>query len=192
MASQFCISRDSVVSLASLHPCQQDAHFLVHTRPPDHCGFFVSADHAETPALCIASFVTNALLSPRALDWIQCLETMTLRRPAPTSVPPTPHKALFDDLCPSITWILRTSVLEWEYLSAEQKQQQTEMREAWLSGYSKPSEAILQHWLWKFLIRPHPPVRSSSQDSGLRSHALPQQRGPRASPLRCRLHGLCG
>jgi hypothetical protein len=66
-------------------------------------------------------------------------------------VPPTPHKALFDDLCPSITWILRTSVLEWEYLSAEQKQQQTEMREAWLSGYSKPSAAILQHWLWQFL-----------------------------------------
>jgi hypothetical protein len=76
---------------------------------------------------------------------------MTLRSPAPTSVPPTQHKALFDDLCPSITWILRTSVLEWEYLSAEQKQQQTEMREAWLSGYIKPSEAILQHWLWKFL-----------------------------------------
>jgi hypothetical protein len=120
MASQLCISRDSVVSLASLHPCQQAAHFLVHTRPPDHCGLFVSADHAETPALCIATFVTNALLSPRALDWIQ-------------------------------SWILRTSVLEWEYLSAEQKQQQTAMREAWLSGYSKPSEAILQHWLWKFL-----------------------------------------
>jgi hypothetical protein len=120
MASQLCISRDSVVSLASLHPCQQAAHFLVHTRPPDHCGLFVSADHAETPALCIASFVTNALLSPHTLDWIQ-------------------------------SWILRTSVLEWEYLSAEQKQQQTEMREAWLSGYSTPSEAILQHWLWKFL-----------------------------------------
>jgi hypothetical protein len=62
-------------------------------------GFFVSADHAETPAFCIASFVTKALLSPRALDWIQ-------------------------------SWILRTSVLEWEYLSAEQKQQQTAMREA--------------------------------------------------------------
>ncbi len=108
MASQLCISRDSVVSLASLHPCQQAAHFLVHTRPPDHCGLFVSADHAETPALCIASFVTNALLSPHALDWIQ-------------------------------SWILRTSVLEWEYLSSEQKQQPTAMREAWLSGYSKPS-----------------------------------------------------
>jgi hypothetical protein len=120
MASQLCISRDSVVSLASLHPCQQAAHFLVHTRPPDHCGLFVSADHAETQALCIASFVTNALLSPYALDWTQ-------------------------------SWILRTSVLEWEYLSAEQKQQQTAMREAWLSGYSKPSESILQHWLWKFL-----------------------------------------
>jgi hypothetical protein len=122
MASQLCISRDSVVSLASLHPCQQAARFLVHTRPPDHCGLFVSADHADTPALCIASFVTNALLSPRALDWIQ-------------------------------SWILRTSVLEWEYLSAEQKQQPTAMREAWLSGYIKPSEAILQHWLWKFLTR---------------------------------------
>ena len=36
MASQVCISRDSVVSLASLHPCQQAARFLVHTRPPDH------------------------------------------------------------------------------------------------------------------------------------------------------------
>jgi hypothetical protein len=36
MASQLCISRDSVVSLASLHPCQQAARFLVHTRPPDH------------------------------------------------------------------------------------------------------------------------------------------------------------
>ena len=29
MASPLCISRDSVVSLASLHPCQQDAHFLL-------------------------------------------------------------------------------------------------------------------------------------------------------------------
>jgi hypothetical protein len=83
--------------------------------------------HSHTPprtrspsALCIASFVTNALLSPRALDWIQ-------------------------------SWILRTSVLEWEYLSAEQKQQQTAMRETWLSGYNNLSEAILQHWLWKFL-----------------------------------------
>jgi len=66
----------------------------VHTWPPDHCGLFVSADHAETPALCIASFVTNALLSPRALAWIQCLETMTLMRPALTSVPSAPHKVL--------------------------------------------------------------------------------------------------
>jgi hypothetical protein len=95
--SEIQISRDIVVSLASLHPCQQAARFLVHTRPPDHCGLFVSADHAETPALCIASFVTHALLSPRALDWIQ-------------------------------SWILRTSVLEWEYLSAEQKQQPTASR----------------------------------------------------------------
>jgi hypothetical protein len=46
----------------------------------------------------------------------------------------------FNDLCPSIMWILRTSVLEWEYLSAEQKHQQTDMREAWLSGYSMSSE----------------------------------------------------
>jgi hypothetical protein len=59
MASQLCISRDIVVLLASLHPCQQAARFLVHTLPPDHCGLLVSADHAETPAFCIASFVTK-------------------------------------------------------------------------------------------------------------------------------------
>ena len=69
MASQLCIFRDSVVSLASLHPCQQAARFLVHTRPPDHCGFYVSADQTEASALRTASYVTTTLCSPRALDW---------------------------------------------------------------------------------------------------------------------------
>jgi hypothetical protein len=88
------------------------------------------------------------MFDPASLDTRMAACKLTVKHPEDLLVL---RQALFDDLCPSITWILRTSVLEWEYLSAEQKQQQTEMREAWLSGYSKPSEAILQHWLWKFL-----------------------------------------
>ena len=61
------------------------------------------------------------------------------------------RQTLFDELDPSITWILYTSIFEWEYLSDEQKQQHTEIREDWLSGYRKSSEAILQYCLWKFL-----------------------------------------
>jgi hypothetical protein len=88
------------------------------------------------------------MFDPASLDTRMAACKLTVKHPEDLLVL---RQALFDDLCASITWILRTSVLEWEYLSAEQKQQQTEMREAWLSGYSKPSEAILQHWLWKFL-----------------------------------------
>jgi hypothetical protein len=88
------------------------------------------------------------MFDPASLDTRMAACKLTVKHPEDLLVL---RQALFDDLCPSITWILRTSVLEWEYLSAEQKQQQTEMREAWLSGYNKPSEAILQHWLWKFL-----------------------------------------
>jgi hypothetical protein len=210
MASQLCISRDSVVSLASLHPCQQAAHFLVHTRPPDHCGpfrlrrprrnpgalhrqfrhqraFVTTRSGLDTmprnddieegaaqgaprrlgtvpravlltppaaPADLRAALATipaewgRRMFDPASLDTRMAACKLTVKHPEDLLVL---RQALFDDLCPPITWILRTSVLEWEYLSAEQKQQQTEMREAWLSGYSKPSDAILQHWLWKFL-----------------------------------------
>ena len=98
---------------------------------------------ATTPAAWGRHMFDPASLDTRMATW-----KLTVKHPEDLLVL---RQALFDDLCPSITWILRTSVLEWECLSAEQKQQQTEMREAWLSGYSKPSEAILQHWLWKFL-----------------------------------------
>jgi hypothetical protein len=87
----------------------------------------------EAPADLRAALATipaewgRRMFDPASLDTRMAACKLTVKHPEDLLVL---RQALFDDLCPSITWILRTSVLEWEYLSAEQKQQQTEMREA--------------------------------------------------------------
>jgi hypothetical protein len=122
----------------SLGTVPSDALLTLPEAPAD-----LSAALATTPAEW-----GRCMFDPASLDTRMAACKLTVKHPKDLLVL---RQALFDDLCPSITWILRTSVLEWEYLSTKQKQQQPEMREAWLSGNSKPSEAILQHWLWKFL-----------------------------------------
>ena len=61
------------------------------------------------------------------------------------------RETLIEELGPAYMWLIMLSVVEWATLPDDQKTQHTDMRLAWLSGYSKASEAVLQHWLWKLL-----------------------------------------
>jgi hypothetical protein len=42
-------------------------------------------------------------------------------------------------------WIVILSVVEWDNLTAEQKDLYRTMRESWISSYSKASHTVLQH-----------------------------------------------
>ena len=52
---------------------------------------------------------------------------------------------------PPCMWIVMLSIVEWEHLTADQKDLRHTMRDSWLSSYSKPSHTVLQHWLWRSL-----------------------------------------
>jgi hypothetical protein len=81
--------------LARQHPCWLAASFLPCARPPDALNFcLASTDHVDDWDKESATAPTIGPLSQPALDWIPCLATITLQRPAPTPVPPAPHKVL--------------------------------------------------------------------------------------------------
>ena len=61
------------------------------------------------------------------------------------------RETLIVELGPAYMWLIMLSVVEWATLPVEQKAQHTNMWLAWLSSYSKASEAVLEHWLWKLL-----------------------------------------
>ena len=58
---------------------------------------------------------------------------------------------IFQELGPSFMWTVMLSVVEWDHLTDAPKELHTEMRESWLSSYSKASHMVFQHWFWKFL-----------------------------------------
>jgi hypothetical protein len=47
---------------------------------------------------------------------------------------------LFEELGPPYTWIVMLSVVEWDHLTADQKDLHRTMLESWLSSYSKASQ----------------------------------------------------
>jgi hypothetical protein len=61
------------------------------------------------------------------------------------------RETLSEELGPAYMWLIMLSVVEWDTLLDDQKEQNTEMRLAWLSSYSKVSEAVLHLWFWKLL-----------------------------------------
>jgi hypothetical protein len=73
----------------------------------------------EAPADLRAALATipaewgRRMFDPASLDTRMAACKLTVKHPEDLLVL---RQALFDDLCPSITWILRTSVLEWEHL----------------------------------------------------------------------------
>jgi hypothetical protein len=50
---------------------------------------------------------------------------------------------LFKELGPPYMWTVMLSVVEWEHLTAYQKELHRTMRELWLSSYSKASTYML-------------------------------------------------
>ena len=58
---------------------------------------------------------------------------------------------LFKELGPPYMWTVMLSIVEWEHLTAYQKDLHSTMIDSWHSSYSKASHTVLQHWIWRFL-----------------------------------------
>jgi hypothetical protein len=58
---------------------------------------------------------------------------------------------IFEEIGSPYMWIIMLSVVEWDTLTAEQKDLYSTMRASWNSSYIKASHTVLQHWLWKLL-----------------------------------------
>ena len=60
-------------------------------------------------------------------------------------------ETLLEELGPSYMWLINLSLVDWQSLSDEDKELNTQIRLDWLASYSKSSEVVLQHWFWKLL-----------------------------------------
>ena len=61
------------------------------------------------------------------------------------------RETLLEELGPVYIWLINLSLVDWNSLSEEDKELNTQIRLDWLASYSKASEAVLQHWFWKLL-----------------------------------------
>ena len=55
------------------------------------------------------------------------------------------RETLLEELGPAYMWLINLSLVDWQSLSEEDKELNTQMRLDWLASYSKASEAVLQH-----------------------------------------------
>jgi hypothetical protein len=216
LARQLCCAVATVY--LALHPCQKAAHFLMHTRPPDHGGHISGRPRRSSggalrqshrPDQCQRVFVTTrsgtdtmarrrqdtddelteandtagattfggaSIRGPRQVTRPSMSADLRAALAMPTTfgtklyeittllaiVASCKHvkdagdllllrETLIEELGPAYMWLIILFVVEWATLHEDKKVQHTDMRLAWLSSYSKASEAVLQHWIWKLL-----------------------------------------
>ena len=58
---------------------------------------------------------------------------------------------LLEQMGLTLMWVLMLTSCEYDNLDLGVRNMHAEMRTSWLSAYTKGSELVLQHWLWKLL-----------------------------------------